>query len=216
MINIAVADDQSLFRNMLIYILEQEPTFNVVGGASDGNEMLELCKAQNNPDIILLDVKMPNMDGISCLNKIKSLYPEIKVIILTTFEEDEYIYKAFSNNADGYIVKDTKPKVLVNIVKCVNDGLFVMHSSVREFLFQNISNSINNIAYSISDDNVDFDTIDLMIIKLISLGKNNAEIAAQINYSEGTVKNRLSRMLSVTGTKDRTQLAIFAIQNGLV
>lgn len=216
MIRIAIADDQPMFRNMLVYILEQEQTFNVIGSAGDGEAVVQLCR-ELNPDLVLLDVKMPDCDGISALLRIKEYNPNIKVIMLTTFEEDEYIYKSCSNAADGYIVKDTKPEVLINVIKCVSEGLFVMHSSVKKFMITQMLKASESYGMKLcQNDNMVLDTVDLMIVRYLSIGKNNSEIAQLINYSEGTVKNRISRMLAMTGAKDRTQLAIFALHNGIV
>lgn len=216
MLKIAIADDQVLFRDMLRIILTQDPTFEVIGSASDGNEMLQLC-AENPPDIVLLDVKMPGADGIFALLKIKEKYPQMKVIMLTTFEEEEYIFKACTNAADGYILKDTKPETLINTVKCVNDGLFVMHRSVQQFMAKQLTKVLQSEKITeVADELFNFDVIDVKILKLLSLGKSNAEIAQGLNYAEGTIKNRISRMLDITELKDRTQLAIFALQNGII
>ena len=216
MIKIAIADDQILFRDMLSIILKQESSFEVIGSAGDGKEILSLC-AEKRPDVVLLDVKMPEADGIFALLKLKEHYPAIKVIMLTTFEEEEYMLKACLNAADGYILKDTKPETLINTVKCVNDGLFVLHRSVQKLMGRRLAESFQSVkAVERTDEIYDFDPIDLKILKSLSLGNNNAEIAQSINYSEGTVKNRISRMLDVTELKDRTQLAIFALKNGII
>ncbi len=215
LIKIAIADDQSLFRNMLAYILNQDPEFEVIGEVGDGNELFALCEGKR-PDVVLLDIKMPNANGISTLIKLKEHDPTIKVIMLTTFEEDEYIFEACRNKADAYIVKDTKPEVLVHIIKCVYGDLFVMHASVKQYMVRQMQQAEQFFAQEPVEEDADFDSVDLTIMRLISIGKNNAEIAEQIRYSEGTVKNRISKMLANTKTKDRTQLAIFALQNGIV
>lgn len=216
MLKIAIADDQVLFRDMLRIILMQDPTFQVIGSASDGNEILQVC-AESSPDIVLLDVKMPRADGIFALLKIKEKYPQMKVIMLTTFEEEDYIFKACTSAADGYILKDTKPETLINTVKCVNDGLFVMHRSVQQFMAKQLAKALQSEKVTeVADELFNFDPIDLKILKLLSLGKSNAEIAQGVNYAEGTIKNRISRMLDITELKDRTQLAIFALQNGII
>jgi len=215
LIKIAIADDQVLFRNMLSYILKQDSEFDIVGEASDGCEILKLCESKK-PDVVLLDVKMPNTNGISALIKIKELFPQTKVIMLTTFEEEDCIYNACSHSADGYIVKDTKPEVLVHIIKCVYGDFFVMHSSVKQYMIKQMERAEELYRKEPVSEETNFDAIDLTIIRLISVGKNNTEIAAQVRYSEGTVKNRISKMLAITQTKDRTQLAIFALQNGIV
>lgn len=121
MVKIAIADDQVLFRDMLSIILTQDHTFEVIGSAGDGNEILQLCD-EEKPDIVLLDVNMPVADGIFALLKIKEKYPHMKVIMLTTFEEEDYLLNACTNAADGYLLKDTKPETLINTIKCVNDG----------------------------------------------------------------------------------------------
>ena len=216
MVKIAIADDQVLFRDMLSIIITQDQMFEVVGSAGNGNEIFKLCE-EKRPDIVLLDVKMPQTDGIYALLRIKEKFPEIKVIMLTTFEEEDYIYKACTNAADGYVLKDTKPEALINVVKCVNDGLFVMHKSVQSFIERQLTKLFNSEeSPEVKNERYNFDAIDLMILKLISMGKNNAEIALNIKYSEGTVKNRISRMLDITNLKDRTQLAIFSLQNAII
>ena len=216
MVKIAIADDQVLFRDMLSIILTQDHTFEVIGSAGDGNEILQLCD-EEKPDIVLLDVNMPVADGIFALLKIKEKYPHMKVIMLTTFEEEDYILNACTNAADGYLLKDTKPETLINTIKCVNDGLFVMHRSVQQCMVKQLAKALQTEKITeIADERFDFDPIDLKILKLLSLGKSNAEIAQSLNYSEGTIKNRISRMLDITELKDRTQLAIWAVQTGAV
>lgn len=216
MVKIAIADDQVLFRDMLSIILTQDHTFEVIGSAGDGNEILQLCD-EEKPDIVLLDVNMPVADGIFALLKIKEKYPHMKVIMLTTFEEEDYILNACTNAADGYLLKDTKPETLINTIKCVNDGLFVMHRSVQQCMVKQLAKALQTEKITeIADERFDFDPIDLKMLKLLSLGKSNAEIAQSLNYSEGTIKNRISRMLDITELKDRTQLAIFALQNGII
>ncbi len=216
MVKIAIADDQVLFRDMLSIILTQDHTFEVIGSAGDGNEILQLCD-EEKPDIVLLDVNMPVADGIFALLKIKEKYPHMKVIMLTTFEEEDYLLNACTNAADGYLLKDTKPETLINTIKCVNDGLFVMHRSVQQCMVKQLAKALQTEKITeIADERFDFDPIDLKMLKLLSLGKSNAEIAQSLNYSEGTIKNRISRMLDITELKDRTQLAIFALQNGII
>lgn len=216
MVKIAIADDQVLFRDMLSIILTQDHTFEVIGSAGDGNEILQLCD-EEKPDIVLLDVNMPVADGIFALLKIKEKYPHMKVIMLTTFEEEDYLLNACTNAADGYLLKDTKPETLINTIKCVNDGLFVMHRSVQQCMVKQLAKALQTEKITeIADERFDFDPIDLKMLKLLSLGKSNAEIAQSLNYSEGTIKNRISRMLVITELKDRTQLAIFALQNGII
>ncbi|GAB1477204.1 response regulator transcription factor [Bacillota bacterium] len=216
MLKIVIADDQVLFRNMLGIILTQEPSFEVVGSAGNGEEALRFCR-DYNPDIVLMDIRMPEKDGIYALLEIKKQCPSTKVIMLTTFEEEDCIYTSCTNSADGYLLKDTKPEVLISALKCVSENLFVMHSSVQKFIQRTLLNlEKQGNKESQKEERYSFDSVDLDIIKYISMGKNNAEIAQNINYAEGTVKNRISRMLVLTSLKDRTQLAIFALQNKII
>lgn len=216
MIKIAIVEDQSLLREMLAKVLSQEESFIVTGCLGDGREIIKLCE-ETYPDVVLLDIKMPNLDGISALTKIKERFPKIKCIMLTTFEEEKYIYPALSHGADGYIIKDIKPDVLIHMIQSVYDGLFAVHDSIKNFILQQMSKKYEGeTMVTAVNKEYEFDTIDLVVLRLLSRGKSNNEIAAEICYSEGTVKNRISRMLESTGTKDRTQLAIFALQSNII
>ena len=215
MTKIAIADDQVLFRDMLRMLLAQEPTFEVVGAAGDGQELLRLCR-DAMPDVVLLDVRMPDMDGLEALTKLKASFPDIRVIMLTTFEEESEIRKACLSDADGFLLKDARPEALILSVKCVLEGMMVMHPSARALLIRSLQKTTESVPVQVPDGMAALDAVDLAILKRISMGSNNAEIAQAINYSEGTVKNRISRMLDLTALKDRTQLAIFALQNGLI
>jgi len=216
LIKIAIVEDQSLLREMLAKVLSQEERFEVTGCLSDGRDVIKLCE-ETNPDVILLDIKMPNMDGIHALSKIKERFPKIKCIMLTTFEEEKYIYPALANGADGYIIKDIKPDALIHMIQSVYDGLFVVYDSIKEYILLQMQRSCDEYKrLSLSTKELDFDSTDLIVLKLLTRGKSNSEIASEICYSEGTVKNRISRMLEMTGTKDRTQLAIFALQSSVI
>ncbi len=216
MIKIAIVEDQSLLREMLAKILSQEENFEVTGCLGDGRDVIKLCE-ETNPDVVLLDIKMPNSDGIHALSKIKERFPKIKCIMLTTFEEEKYIYSALANGADGYIIKDIKTDALIHMIQSVYDGLFVVHGSIKEYILQQMQRSCEEYKkHSLINKDLDFDSTDLIVLKLLTRGKSNSEIAAEICYSEGTVKNRISRMLEMTGTKDRTQLAIFALQSSVI
>lgn len=211
MIKVAIADDQRLLRESLAYILDNDEEIHVVDGASNGEEALELCK-RLSPDIILMDIEMPVMDGVSATKKIKENYPNIKVIVLTTFENADNIMESFIVGADGYIVKNINHEDLVLTVKCVASGLCVIHQSVKEIMinrFKGLSEYKSKYQDKLSEKDID-------IIKLIATGKSNKEIAVQLNYSEGTIKNNVSKILEKLEVADRMQIAIFAIENGIV
>lgn len=215
MIRIIIADDQTLFRRMLEVIIQEDKDFDLIGSASDGKEALEQILA-HKPDIVLLDIQMPILSGIDVMKAIKEKLPKMKVVLLTTFEEVNNIRIAFNYGADGYLVKDMKPEVLLMAIKCIYHDLVLMHSSAYQVL-----NKDKNISHHIIEEKVKFGDLvfernDLIIIRQIVEGKTNKEIAKLLNYSEGTVKNKVSNILTMTGLPDRGQIALFAIKNRIV
>ncbi|MBS4032476.1 MAG: response regulator transcription factor [Clostridiales bacterium] len=220
MIRIAVADDQTLLREMLAMILSQDEEFEVVGEAGNGKEILEICR-DKQPGVVLLDIKMPTYDGVYALSAIKSEFPAVKVIMLTTFGDEKNVLDAYNGGADGYILKDIKPHMLAMTVKCVRDGLFVMHESIHSILRKRIGVLTAGKAAQLDAaeelyDEYGLDLTDRKVIRLLINGKSNREIAEALSFSEGTIKNRISRILSITGQKDRTQIAVFALKNDLI
>ena len=216
MINIVIADEYKLYSSMLATMLEQEDTFTVVGKANTNEAIIDICK-KNKPDILLLDLNVSNKTGIKTLNYIKKHLKSIKVVILTNLKNEAEMHLSFSNGADGYLSKDTEPDMVINLIKCIYNNFFVVSNSLKNILLNNTgSKSVNSISSKSRVQSLGLDSIDLSILKLISKGKNNAEIAESINYSEGTIKNRISKMLSLTETSDRTQLIIFSFKNGII
>ncbi len=220
MIRIAVADDQRLLRELLSTILAQDRGFLVVGEAENGKDILNLCR-EKSPDVVLLDIKMPTFDGVYALEAIKRYYPLIRVIMLTTFGDEKNVLAAYGGGADGYVLKDVKPDVLCMAIKCVSEGLFVAHESTNAILrgrvaFEPAKKSAQLDAADELYDQYGLDRVDRKVIKLLTAGKGNREIAETLSFSEGTIKNRISRILSVTGQKDRTQLAVFALKNEII
>jgi DNA-binding NarL/FixJ family response regulator len=217
LIKVAVADDQVLLRKMLCMLLEQDDEIEVIGDAGDGKDILNLCREQH-PDVVLLDIKMPAHDGIYALQAIKRECPKTKVIMLTAFGDEKNALKVYKDGADGYILKEVKPNLLTMTVKCVAGGLFVMHESVNGYLRGQVGETVTERIETIENiyDDYGLDRVDRKIIRLLIGGKTNKEIGETLNFSEGTIKNRVSRILHVTNQKDRTQLAVFALQNDLV
>lgn len=210
MIKIMIVDDQELLRKSLGQIISTDEEISVISMASTGRDAIEKCNL-NPPDVILMDIEMPELNGIAALKIIKENYPEIKVIILTTFDNKENIVSSFLSKADGYITKDIAPLELITTIKCVNYGLTVIHKSVKEIMvdkFQKLSSSQKNYSEVLSLEEID-------MIKLIVDGKSNKAISKVLNYSEGTVKNKVSKIYDKLGISDRLQLAVYAIENGL-
>ncbi len=211
MIRIAIADDQTLFRDMLHILLAQTPDFDVVGTAGDGDAIARICR-ETRPDVVLLDIRMPGTGGLPALAAIKASLPDTRVIMLTTFEDDEQIRQACHHGADGFLLKEIRPEALSMAIRCVMEGLCVLHPGAME----KMTRAMSPPPARRTEDLPEFDSVDLAVLRHLSMGRNNAEIGQAIRYSEGTVKNRISRMLELAGLKDRTQLAIFALQNGLI
>lgn len=211
MIKVIIADDQVLLRESIGYILNNDKEIQVIANAGTGKETIELIK-NHKPDIILMDIEMPELDGVSATRVIKEKYPNIKIIILTTFEDADNVMESFMMGADGYIVKNVNHEDLVLTVKCVSRGLTVIHESVKKIMinrFRGLSDYKSKYQDKLTD-------IDIKIVKLIAIGKSNKEIAYILNYSEGTIKNKISKIFEKIGMTDRIQVAIFAIENGIV
>jgi len=215
MIKIAIADDQALLREMLSMILTAEKGIEVTGLACNGEEIVRICR-ETKPDLVLLDLRMPG-GGIHALETIKKM-PHIKAVMLTTFGDEKSVMEAFGKGADGYVLKDIKPELLVMAVRCIHNGLFVMQDGVASLVRANIKPGILRRLDKLEDlhDEYGLDATDRKLIRLLVEGKSNKEIGEALCFSEGTIKNRITRILSVTELKDRTQIAVFALQNDII
>lgn len=211
MIKIIIADDQILLRDSIKYILDSDEEFTVVDTAGNGKEAIELCK-KHRPDVILMDIEMPEIDGVSATKIIKENYPNTKVIILTTFENPDNILESFVANADGYIVKNIEHEDLILSIKCVARGITVINESVKRIMVDRFKGLID---YKKQYQDI-LSEKDLDIVRLIATGKSNKEIASILSYSEGTIKNSVSKILKKLDMADRMQIAIFAMENGIV
>ena len=216
MIKVLLADDQVLLRNSLQYILDKDDEIQVTAVASNGFEVMKEMEIKDI-DVVLLDIVMPEKDGIETVKELKAKYPDIKVLMLTTFENIENIMESFIAGANGYVVKDINPKELVMSVKCVMEGLNVIHENVHELMVRNFAREYNN-KYYLQDKNVDvtITNTEKEIIKLVAQGKNNKEIAQIMNFAEGTIRNKITRLLDKLDLRDRLQIAIFALENNLL
>ncbi|MCX7746244.1 MAG: response regulator transcription factor [Clostridia bacterium] len=208
MIRILLVDDQKEFTNTLKLILEQDSEFKIEGCARNGIEALELCR-KYLPDIVLMDLGMPLCDGVEATKLIKKEFKWIKILVLTTFANDFNIKNAISSGADGYILKEMDAKKLIVAVKGVAYDLGVMNKSVYNSILPT-----ENIKLDIEELGLGRKEID--IIQMVVNGKNNKDIATALYFSEGTVKNTITLILKKLNLKDRTQLAIFAINHKLV
>jgi len=217
MIKILIADDQELIRQSLSIILGNETDFEVTDTVSNGVEVVRSVR-KNKPDVILMDIRMPEMDGVVCTQIIKENYPNIKIIILTTFDDDEYVFNALKNGASGYLLKGVSMKELAEAVRKVHEGTAMINGDIASKvvkLFSQMAQS--NITIRVDESSVaDLKETEWRITALVGSGMYNKEIAAKLNLSEGTVRNGLSTILGKLALRDRTQLAIWAVQTGAV
>lgn len=216
MIKVVIVDDNSILRTALKIIIEQDEEIKVVGIAENGLQGYELCK-KLKPHIVLMDIKMPVCDGVESTKLIKENLEGVMVVILTTFEDEEFISQALLNGADGYILKSANEKDLTTIIKSTLSG----YSIIQKKVFSTVKNqySTTNINKCATINNSQLDKLterEKAIIKCIAEGKSYRDIAEQLNFAEGTIRNITSDILDKLRLKDRTQIVIFAMKNGLV
>lgn len=217
MIKVLIVDDQEMIRQSLELMLSSKVNIEVIGTANDGRDAVRKVQ-QEKPDVILLDIRMPGMDGIECLKIIKEFHKGIKVIILTTFDDDEYIYESLKNGANGFLLKGTKMSELVKAIEVVNNGGSMMDPNVSTkvmHLFAQMAKADYSSNVRISDYE-DLNNNELKIVKAIGQGLSNKEISSSLNFTDGTVRNYISSVLRKLDLRDRTQIAIFAIQSSLM
>jgi DNA-binding NarL/FixJ family response regulator len=219
MVRVLLADDQALILESLEMMLNLKDGIQVIGTAHDGQEAIRLAD-QLIPDVILMDVRMPVMDGVSSMEIIHSRHPQINIIVLTTFDDDEYVFKALRNGARGYLLKTIPIDELAKAIRTVHSGGALMNPEIAVKVFDHFAR-IGSEAESVgpvrpADDTHGLNRSELKIVKLIGAGLSNKEITARMNLSEGTVRNYISGILLKLHLRDRTQIALWAVQNGHV
>lgn len=216
MIKILIADDQELIRESLKIILSTNNEFEVIDTVGSGKEVVESIR-RHIPDIILMDVRMPDMDGVQCTKFVKEVYPEIKVIVLTTFDDDEYIFSALKYGASGYLLKGVSLDELTSAIKTVLQGGAIFNPNVASKVAKIFSEMAKNniVAERIHDEDLpNLSDTEWKIIQQVSQGLSNKEIAEILKFTEGTIRNYLSVILDKLQLRDRTQLAIWYIHRG--
>ncbi|MDI9496458.1 MAG: response regulator transcription factor [Bacillota bacterium] len=215
MIKILLADDQDILTEGLKLILGAEEDIEIVGTADNGKKAYELCRIKK-PHLVLMDIQMPEVNGVEATAMIKKDFPQIKIIVLTTFNDDEYIYDALKNGASGYLLKDTSPAEILRAVRTVYNGGALIQSEVAVKVLDKFSQLANKAVDKQADPKVKLLTDrEIEICRLIAEGKNNQEISEELFLSQGTVKNHITKILLKLDLRDRTQLAIFTINNDL-
>lgn len=214
-----IVDDQAIIREGLRMMLSLCEDINIVAEASNGKEALEIVN-EKDIDVILMDIRMPVMNGVEAADSIKKIYPNVKILILTTFKEDEYVFEALKNGADGYILKDIKSDEIIKGIKTVYEGNMLLQPEITVKVVKALNNLKNNMDKTNEDGRWvqntriegKYEELTLReseIAKLVAEGKSNKEISKMLFITEGTVKNHLSRVLAKLQLRDRTQLALF-------
>ncbi len=210
-IQILIADDQWLIREGLASMLEIDDAFLVVGIATDGQEAV--VKAQEvEPDIILMDIRMPNMSGIEAAGIIRQAQPNCQILMLTTFADDEYVVQSLLAGACGYLMKDTSAKELMQAIRLAYAGIYQLGPEIAGSLV----GSLRQAQVTPTDTaDIPLTQREIEILILLANGETNREIARRLVVSEGTIKNHVSNILKSLNLRDRTQAAVYAVRHGL-
>ncbi|WP_256792827.1 response regulator transcription factor [Terrabacter sp. Ter38] len=215
-ISVLIVDDQALVRRGFRLLLEIEPELDIVGEASDGVEAVELARTLR-PDIILMDVRMPNLDGIEATRRVTALpHNETRVVMLTTFDMDDYVYEALRGGASGFLVKDVEPELLVAGIKAVHAGESLLAPKVTRRMIETFLARRPVIDAAAAQRLATLTTRERETLDLVAQGLSNAEIAKVFVVSETTIKTHVARVLMKLGVRDRVQAVIYAYDHGLV
>lgn len=225
-IKLLLVDDQDLIRESLHIVLDMDPDIQVVGLAENGNIAIQLCE-KHQPDVVLMDIHMPVMDGVEATRQIKARWPHIRVIILTTFQEISYVVDALGSGAEGYLLKAIHPKDLAAGIKWVHQGGTLIPQDIAKMLIQQLkggggstSQAIGGAKNSATDvprnDTYGLSERELQVLQCISDGLSNKEIAEKLFLSEGTVKNYISSVYSKMDVRDRIQASKKAHDEGML
>jgi DNA-binding NarL/FixJ family response regulator len=208
---ILLCDDQAVIRDGLEMLLSLEKDIQVIAVAQGGAEAVELA-AQKQPDLVLMDLKMPGVNGIEATRRIRAHFPGIKVLVLTTYDDDEWVFDAIRAGASGYLLKDTPREKIVEAIRGTVAGHSFVDPAVAGKLLNQVASNQTQPASLLTEKLTEREAD---VLRLVAKGLNNGEIANRLHLSEGTVRNHISAILGKLGASDRTQAAVIAIQHGL-
>ncbi|OLT27277.1 DNA-binding response regulator [Actinomadura sp. CNU-125] len=214
-IRVVLVDDQELVRAGFAMVLDAQPDIEVVGEAGDGLQVLELLRA-TRADVVLMDVRMPRMDGIEATRRIVAAGEKPKVVILTTFDLDEYAFAAIKAGAGGFLLKDAGPAHLIEAIKAVHSGDAVVAPSTTKRLLDRFAVHLPDAGRAVSGALESLTEREGEVLRLVARGMSNAEIADRLYVSEATVKTHMGRILTKLQLRDRVQAVVFAYETGLV
>lgn len=209
-----IVDDQQLIRQGIATLLSLQEGIEVVGQADSGQVAIELAQTLE-PDLVLMDIQMPSMNGIDALIEIQRMRPEIQVLMLTTFTDDHFIVQSLRAGACGYLLKDIPPHDLAQAIRLAHAGVYQMSPTVAGKLVGDISQPVSRPPAAPISEEIAVTPRELEVLQLLASGASNKEIAAALTISEGTVKKHLSNILTTLDLRDRTQAAIYAVRHGL-
>lgn len=208
---VVICDDQAIVRDGLAMLLKLDREIEVIGTARDGLEAVELVEKEG-PALVLMDLKMPGMNGIEATRRIRAQFPETKVLVLTTYDDDEWIFDAIRAGASGYLLKDTPHAEVVAAIKGTVAGGAYTDPSVTQKLLQAVASQQSHSSTTVTDE---LTARELDVLRTLALGLNNADIAEALHLSEGTVRNHISAILTKLNVTDRTQAALIAVKHGI-
>ncbi|MEG3959671.1 response regulator transcription factor [Microcoleus sp. herbarium2] len=201
-IRVLIVDDHSIVRQGLATIINRDPEMTVIAQAEDGQQAIA-CFSEYQPDVTLMDLRMPQMGGVEAITAICAQFKSARIIVLTTYDGDEDIYRGLQAGAKGYLLKDAKPKDLLNAIRMINRGQQYIPPEVGAKLVQRMSNP-------------ELSHRELEVLRLMGQGMSNSDIATALTIGESTVKSHVNRILSKLGVSDRTQAVIIAVKRGIV
>ena len=214
-VRVLIVDDQALVRAGFKMILDAEPEIDVIGEAADGIAGLEAARSLR-PDVVLMDIRMPELDGLEATRRLTSAGDGPRVLILTTFDLDEYVYEALRSGASGFLLKDTPPEQLVQAITVVAEGEALLAPSITKRLIEEFVRTGGTTQTEPPPGIQELTSRELEVLRLIARGFSNAEIAKELFVSETTVKTHVARVLMKLGLRDRLQAVVLAYESGLV
>lgn len=215
MIRTVIVDDDPFIRESLKLIIDMDPNIRVIGTCVNGEEAFRFVQEQP-ADVVLMDIRMPVCNGVEGTRKIKNAYPQTAILILTTFDDDEYIVEALQNGAGGYLLKNIPPDRIIEGIKTVHQGDLLIHPNIAKKLTgmlqpQRTEQKPTGSAKNLGD--LGLTATEQLVVEKIADGKSNKEIAQDLFLSEGTIKNYITEILSKLRLRDRTQIAIYYLKN---
>jgi DNA-binding NarL/FixJ family response regulator len=217
-IRVLLVDDQRLLREGLRTLLELHPDIHVVGEAGDGAEAERLIKSADvRPRVVLMDLRMPRIDGVTATARIKRQWPDVQILVLTTFDDDELVFRSIESGASGYLLKDLGSDALAEAVRAASRGDAPLQPSVARKILSRLRSPVTSQARPTAEPSKteSLSERELAVLRLLGHGAANREIAEALALSEGTVKNYISAIFAKTGLHDRTQAALYAVRHNL-